>query len=183
MRPVFRTITMMLPSTTTRRTVDIGRSILVPSFCSMTRRTSGGGGVTSRDGFSGVGVVLETPARNFPPAGVSFLTASDSFVVGSVSPLLVAVTADSVGGVAGFDRAGARRRELRGVDLAVVLAPVDFAASGFLVASVAGFSADSGPVATARGTDTGAGVGSGVVVVSAGGSARVAPTEDPRFVP
>src|SRR5439155_25863244 len=114
----------------------------------------------------------ETAALDFPPPGVSFLTVSDS-LAGSVS-LLLAVSADSFGWAVGFDRAGVRRRELRGIDLAVVLALVDFGTSAFLAPSVAGleFSA-SGPVATARGSETGAGVGSVFAVASAGGSAIV----------
>jgi len=35
LRPVFNTTTIVPASITTRRTVDIGRSILVPSFSSM----------------------------------------------------------------------------------------------------------------------------------------------------
>ena len=95
------------------------------------------------------------------------------------------ISADSFGWAAGFDRAGARRRVLRGVDLAVVLAVVDFEASGFLAVSdaVEGFSAVSDPVATARGSETGARVDSTFVIFSAGGSAIVAPTEETRFVP
>ena len=97
--------------------------------------------------------------------------------------MLGEVSAGSLPGAVGFDRAGVRRLELRGVDLAVVLAVVDFGTLAFLAPSVAGFSADSDPVATARGTYTGAGEGSTFAAVSAGGSAIVAPTDDTRFVP
>src|SRR5713101_1624351 len=107
MRPVFRTITMTLPSTTTRRTVDIGRSILVPSFCSMIKRTPVGGGVISGAGGEGLAVVLAPPPGAFPPPVVSFLAASDS-VAGSVTLLLVEVSAGSLAGAVGFERAGAR---------------------------------------------------------------------------
>src|SRR3981081_1668837 len=41
--PVLSTITMTPPSTTTRRTVDMGRSILVPSFESIIRWAAGAG--------------------------------------------------------------------------------------------------------------------------------------------
>ena len=102
-------------------------------------------------------MALDTPAAAFPPPGVSFLTGSDSFVEGSVSLLFGEVSADSLGGV-GFDRAGVRRLELRGVDLAVVLAVVDFGTLAFLAPSVAVLDFTvSGPVATARGSETGAG--------------------------
>ena len=87
--------------------------------------------------------------------------------------------------VGGLDRDGARRRELREVDLAGVLADADFEASILFGVSLE----DAAPTGAvdfsddASFSETDAGVGSDLAALSTGGSRIVAPTEETFFVP
>src|SRR6266404_7577534 len=89
MRPVLSTITIVPPSITTRRTVDIGRSILAPSVSSMIRRAPGLGTMACcAAGFSGVDDFSVAAGFSSPGAG--------SFFCSAVSVLAVSVFAGLV---------------------------------------------------------------------------------------